>query len=50
MCTRVEEVEPVADSVVTRRIAEALRISVGAMRLYACHWRIISIAYSDFLR
>lgn len=37
MCTRVEEVLPVADSVVMRRIAEARRMSEGAMRLYACH-------------
>ncbi len=29
---------PVADSVVTRRIAEALRRSWGAIRLYACHY------------
>ena len=33
MCTRVEEVLPVADSVVTRRMADARRRSVGAMRL-----------------
>ena len=37
MCTLVLDVDPVADSVVTRRIAEALRMSVGAIRLYACH-------------
>lgn len=37
MCTRDDDVEPVADSVVTRRIAEARSRSVGASRLYACH-------------
>lgn len=35
--TRVEEVLPVEDSVVTRRIAEARRRSFGRIRLYACH-------------
>ena len=33
MCRRCEEVLPVEDSVVTRRIAEARRVSVGRMRL-----------------
>jgi hypothetical protein len=37
MWTRVEDVLPVADSVVMRRTAEARRVSVGVMRLYACH-------------
>ena len=33
----MEDVEPVADSVVIRRMALARRMSEGAMRLYACH-------------
>lgn len=37
MCTRVEDVEPVADSVVTRRRAEARSRSEGRMRLYVNH-------------
>lgn len=39
MCTRVELVDPVEDSVVMRRMAEARRMSVGEIRLYACHYR-----------
>jgi hypothetical protein len=35
--TRVEDVLPVADSVVTRRTAEARRRSLGAIKLCACH-------------
>lgn len=33
MCTRVEDVLPVEDSLVTRRMAEARRRSVGAIML-----------------
>lgn len=29
---------PVAEVVVTRRIALAFRRSLGRIRLYACHW------------
>ena len=40
MWTRVEVVLPVAVSVVTLRIAEARRRSLGRIKLYACHWSV----------
>lgn len=38
ICTLDEAVVPVAEVVVTRRIALAFRRSLGRIRLYACHW------------
>lgn len=41
--TRLEVVLPVEDSVVTFRTAEARRVSPTAIRLWACHWEVVSI-------
>lgn len=41
--TREEDVLPVADSVTTRRTAAARRMSFTRMRLYACHWLVVSM-------
>lgn len=37
VCTRFDDVAPVADAVVTLRTAAARSVSSGRIRLYACH-------------
>jgi hypothetical protein len=40
VCIRVVVLDPVAEVVAIFRIAGAVRMSLGLMRLYACHFQV----------